>query len=244
VVARMRWITFDCFGTLVDWHAGFGAALASVAGERAPDVLRAYHGHERVVERERPHRSYRDVLAAALERAAADCGVRVPDQSRHALADGWAGMRVFDDVEAMLAQLRAKGWRLGVLTNCDEDLFAVTHRTFARPFDLVLTAERVRGYKPARWHFSAFERLTRVERGEWVHVASSHYHDIAAAQALGIQYVWLDRERTGEEGVPPSAHVHSAPDVPDAIERLLAPAIGDRGPATPRVAPTTLACCT
>lgn len=222
---RTRWITFDCFGTLVDWQGGFGAALAAVAGDSAQDVLRAYHAHERVVEREQPHRSYRDVLATALVRAAADCGVRVADGFRHALADAWPAMRVFDDVETMLAELRAKGWRLGVLTNCDEDLFAVTHRLFVRPFDLVLTAERVRGYKPARWHFSAFERLTRVERHEWVHVACSHYHDIAAAQALGIQYVWLDRERTEEEGVPPSAHVHSASGVSDAIERMMAGAI-------------------
>jgi 2-haloacid dehalogenase len=220
----MRWITFDCFGTLVDWQMGFASALRPLAGERAADVVRAYHGHERVVERERPHRSYREVLATSLVRAAADCGVTIPHSARHTLADGWPQMRVFDDVEPMLAELRRQGWRLAVLTNCDEDLFAITHRMFRKPFDLVLTAERVRGYKPAPWHFRGFERLTRVDRRDWVHIACSWYHDIAPAQALGIQNVWLDRERT-EQGVSTSVHVYSAADVPQIRGSLGGPSV-------------------
>jgi 2-haloacid dehalogenase len=78
----------------------------------------------------------------------------------------------------------------------------------------------VRGYKPAPWHFLAFERITRVDRRDWVHVANSWYHDIAPARALGIHHVWLDRDRTGEPGVPALAHVHSAADVVPAAGRL------------------------
>jgi 2-haloacid dehalogenase len=218
VSARMRWITFDCYGTLVDWHAGFATALGSVAGEKTADVLRAYHAQERRAECERPHRSYRYVLATSLVRAAAESGVPVQPSKQHVLTDAWPFMRVFDDVEPMLAELRSKGWRLAVLTNCDEDLFANTHRMFRVPFDLVLTAERVQGYKPAPWHFRAFEMLTRVDRRDWVHVACGWYHDIAPAQSLGIQHVWLDRDRTGEQGVAPSVHVHSATEVPGAVD--------------------------
>jgi 2-haloacid dehalogenase len=130
-------------------------------------------------------------------------------------------MPVFDDVEPMLAKLRAQGWRLAVLTNCDDDLFALTHQQFRAPFDLLLTAERVRGYKPAPWHFLGFERLMRVDRREWVHVANSWYHDIAPARALGIQHVWLDRDRTGESGVPSLAHVHAGAEVAPAIARVV-----------------------
>ena len=222
MVARSgnRWVTFDCFGTLVDWQAGFTAALGPLAGDKTPDVVRAYHAHERLVEREQPHRSYKDVLATALVRAAADHGVSISTSAARALPQAWSSLRVFDDVEAMLAELRAKGWRLAVLTNCDEDLFQVTHRMFRAPFDFVLTAERIRGYKPARWHFRGFERLLRVERCDWVHVACSWYHDIAPAQALGIQHVWLDRERTGESGVKASVHVHSAGEVAGVVEQL------------------------
>ena len=219
--ARMRWITFDCFGTLVDWRAGFANAIRSLFGERTEDVLSAYYLHEAVVERLSPHRSYKEVLVMALARAAQDCGLSIAAEDARPLAEAWASMPVFDDVEPMLAELRQHGWRLAVLTNCDEDLFALTHRNFRKPFDLVLTAERVRGYKPAPWHFLGFERMMRVDRRDWVHVANSWYHDIAPSRALGIQHVWLDRDRTGETGVPSLAHVHSALDVAQAANRVV-----------------------
>ena len=218
--ARMRWITFDCFGTLVDWQTGFADAIRPFAGERTEDVLSAYHAHQAVVEREKPHRSYKEVLVAALARAAKESDLTLSVEAVRALPQAWATMRVFDDVEPMLAELRQHGWRLAVLTNCDEDLFAMTHMQFRAPFDLVLTAERIRGYKPAAWHFLAFERVTRVDRRDWVHVANSWYHDIAPARALGIQHVWLDRDRTGESGVPALAHVHSAFEVAQAASRV------------------------
>ena len=221
VSARMRWITFDCFGTLVDWQTGFANAIRPFAGERTEDVLTAYHAHEAVVEREKPHRSYKEVLVAALARAAKESDLTLSVEAVRALPQAWATMRVFDDVEPMLAELRQRGWRLAALTNCDEDLFAMTHMQFRSPFDLVLTAERIRGYKPAPWHFLGFERLTRVDRRDWVHVANSWYHDIAPARALGIQHVWLDRDRTGESGVPALAHVHSAEEVAQAAGRLV-----------------------
>jgi 2-haloacid dehalogenase len=217
----MRWITFDCFGTLVDWQAGFAGAVRPIFGERTGDVLRAYSAHEAIVERLKPHRSYKEVLVTALGRAAQECGVAMPStETARPLAEAWASIPVFDDVEPMLAELRRDGWRLAVLTNCDEDLFGLTHQRFRAPFDLVLTAERVRGYKPAPWHFLAFERITRVDRRDWVHVANSWYHDIAPARALGIQHLWLDRDRTGESGVPALAHVHSAAEVAQAASRL------------------------
>jgi 2-haloacid dehalogenase len=217
----MRWITFDCFGTLVDWQAGFANAIRPFAGERTDEVLGAYYGHEAVVERLTPHRSYKEVLVMALARAAQECGMSMSVESARSLAQAWASMPVFDDVEPMLAELRVHGWKLAVLTNCDEDLFALTHQQFRVPFDLVLTAERVRGYKPAPWHFLGFERLTRVDRRDWVHVANSWYHDIAPVRALGIQHVWLDRDRTGESGVPSLAHVHSARSVAVAANRIV-----------------------
>ena len=215
-----RWVSFDCFGTLVDWHAWFAEVLGPLGSHTSTDVIRAYHAHERLVERDYPHRSYKDVLVTALGRAAADCGIHLSSQdARNILMAGWASMRLFDDVEVMLAKLRANGYRLAVLTNCDEDLFWTTHRLFTAPFDFVLTAERVRGYKPERWHFSGFERLTGVSKSNWVHVANSWYHDIAPARALGVRHVWLDRDRTGEDPGA-SVRVHNANDVAGVVESL------------------------
>jgi len=217
-----RWVTFDCFGTLVDWQAWFAEVLSPLAG-RTADMIRAYHAYERIAELDYPHRSYKDVLVTALERAAADQGVSLSSRdARTILMRGWSSMRLFDDVEAMLVELRASGYQLAVLTNCDDDLFWTTHRLFRMPFDLVLTAERVRGYKPERWHFRGFEMLTGVARSNWVHVANSWYHDIAPARALDVRHVWLDRERTGEDGGTKTLRVQSALEVPATIRTLFA----------------------
>ena len=129
-------------------------------------------------------------------------------------------VRLFDDVEAMLAALRSHGFRLAVLTNCHDRVFEPIHRRFAKPFDLFVTADRVRGYKPCRWHFRAFELVTRVARRDWVHVGCSVYHDVAPAEALGIKGVWLDRHRTGEDPTAVSAHVRSAREAVDAVVGL------------------------
>lgn len=115
------------------------------------------------------------------------------------LVRGLAGegpVRVFDDVEPMLAALRDRGWRLGVLTNCGDRLFEQTHQAFRHPFDMFVTGERVRGLKPSLWHFRAFEQLTGASRRDWVHVSSSRHRDIAPARAFGVSTVWLDRDRT------------------------------------------------
>src|SRR4026207_2600081 len=74
----MRWITFDCFGTLVDWQAGLAGAVRPIFGDRTDDVLRTYYAHEAIVERLKPHRSYKEVLVTALARAAQECGVATP----------------------------------------------------------------------------------------------------------------------------------------------------------------------
>ena len=155
-----RWITFDCFGTLVDWHKGFTEILGPFARERVADVLRAYHECERHIEGEPLHRPYKDVLVASVVRAGAQAGVPISESDARTLPRAWHSLRPFGDAEALLAELRRRGYRLAVLTNCDDDLFETTHRTFRAPFDLFVTAERVRGYKPAPWHFRAFELLT------------------------------------------------------------------------------------
>lgn len=128
------------------------------------------------------------------------------------------GIRLFDDVEAMLSELRRLGYRLGVLTNCDDGRFEGAHRLFRRPFDLFVTAERIRARKPSHRHFRAFELMTRVERHDWVHVASSWHHDIAPATAFGLSSVWLDRARTGHRAS--EARVGTAHEVVDAVTGL------------------------
>ena len=112
-----KWITFDCFGTLVDWHRGFADILRPVAGERTAELIAAYHEFERAVEHERPHRLYRVVLQEAVARAAAKIGLPLTAEQRASLPLHWGTQQVFPDVEPALAELRAAGWKLAVLTN-------------------------------------------------------------------------------------------------------------------------------
>ena len=182
--------------------------------------MAAYHRHERLLEAETPHRLYKDVLSMSLARAAAELGVTPTESQARGLPDSWATLPVFDDVEPMLEGLRTKGWRLAVLTNCDEDLFAQTQRAFREHFDLVVTAERVKDYKPSPTHFRYFSRSSGVSASDWVHVACSWYHDIGPARDLGINRVWLDRDGTGEDPATASVRVRSAAEVCAAVARI------------------------
>ena len=134
--------------------------------------------------------------------------------------NSWPTSRPLDDVEPMLAELRLRGYRLGVLTNCGDELFEATHRSFRRPFDLFVTAERIRAYKPGPWHFRAFRLLARVQKEDWVHVSSDWHEDIVPAESFGIQRIWLDRERTGEDPGRATAHVHTTAETLRAVDWL------------------------
>jgi 2-haloacid dehalogenase len=216
-----RWVTFDCFGTLVDWHTGFAAVLRAIAGDRLPELLAAYHRHEREAEAERPHRLYRDVLATALRRAARQIALPLTDEQATALPRNWNAQPVFPDVESALAGLRQLGYRLGVLTNCDDDLFARTQHSFRQPFDLVVTAEQVQDYKPALTHFRRFFRVSGVELGNWVHVACSFFHDIGPARQMGVKRIWVDRDRTGDDPAAASVRLDDATGLVEAVRGLM-----------------------
>lgn len=215
-----RWVTFDCYGTLIDWNQGFQRLLEPAFGDLTGDLIQAYHVHERLIEAEQPHRLYRDVIQLTLAQAARNLGLSLAPSDALRVLRGWGTLSVFSDVEPMLASLRSQGIRLGVLTNCDNDLFAETQRRFSQPFDQVLTAEQVGSYKPQLGHFRRFKELVGVGAQSWVHVACSWFHDVEPANRMGIHRIWLDRERRGE-GPPGSARrVTSAEPVAHCVEEL------------------------
>jgi 2-haloacid dehalogenase len=210
-------MSFDCFGTLVDWLSGYRRILEPVSGNMTERLLSAYHRQERLVESEQPFRSYKQVLALSLSRAANEIGLPLTEEQANVLSKEWHRQPVFDDVEPALAQLRSAGWKLAVLTNCDEDLFERTHNCFRQRFDLVVTAERVRSYKPANAHFNFFHEQTGVRTEDWVHVACSWFHDIVPARELGLRHIWLDREYENENAAG-TLRIHSAAELNKAID--------------------------
>jgi len=219
---RPLWVTFDCFGTLVDWNGGFEAILRPLFGGRTAEVLRAYHGIERELEKAKPHRLYKDVLATGVKLAAEKLGIEITEEAARTLPQAWGAMPVFADTEGMLAELRAMGCRLAVLTNCDDDLFAQTHQNFRQLFDLVITAEQVRDYKPSLTHFRRFAEVTGATSKDCVHVACSWYHDIEPTKTLGIHRIWLDRDRTGDDASAATTRVETAADICAAVQKIFA----------------------
>src|SRR5438552_1722091 len=131
-----HWVTFDCFGTLVDWHSGYRRILSPIAGDRTDELIRAYHEFEQAIEAERPHRLYKEVLTAGLEQGARTIELALPKHQADVIVRNWGELPFYRDVAAALGALREAGWKLAILTNCDNDLFALTLAKFPLRPDL------------------------------------------------------------------------------------------------------------
>jgi 2-haloalkanoic acid dehalogenase type II len=188
-------ITFDCYGTLIDWEGGIAGAFLRAAAEdgvelRREDILRQYERIEPLVEGER-YRLYRDVLTETASRVADALGWRVPPNRATFLADSIGDWQPFPDTNPALHRLRASGLTLGILSNVDDELLAATRKHFTVPFEIIITAEQVRSYKPAPGHFLAARG--RIGNARWLHAAQSNFHDIVPANAMDIPNAWVNR---------------------------------------------------
>jgi 2-haloacid dehalogenase len=226
--ASFEVLTFDCYGTLIDWEAGIAVGLGAVTRAHGVDVgdeelLTMYAGHEAELEAG-PYLRYREVLARACRAVAADLGTAPSDEEVAAFASSVGDWPAFPDSAAALADLHRR-FRLAVITNCDDDLFAASNRRLGVTFDHVITAQQAGSYKPSHRNFElAFERIGRP-RERILHVAQSLFHDHVPAKELGLTSVWINR-RAGREGsgaTPPAAATPDAtfPDMASFAEAVL-----------------------
>jgi len=205
-------ITFDCYGTLIDWETGIRNAFRSVmlrTGARQgleSKAFELYEEEERRIERERPHLLYRNVLSKTSLSVARKIGWELSGAESTFLAKELPTWTPFPDTNPSLARLSTEH-TLGILSNVDNDLLAGTINHFTSPFEIKVTAENVRSYKPASGHFEEARRI--IGDRPWTHVAASQYHDIEPAMQLGIKAVWVNRR-----GAPP-AHDYSKRNVPE-----------------------------
>jgi 2-haloacid dehalogenase len=215
-----RWVTFDCYGTLIDWNLGIGRELERLFGvEAAPRLLERYHEIEPALESE-AFRTYHDVLALALERLAQEEHVQLPEGEGGALARSLPEWSPFPEVPGALAELRERGWKLAILSNTDRDLIAASQRRLGVPVDLAIVAEDVQSYKPALGHWEHFFEATAAERERHVHVAASLLHDIAPARELELRSVWINR--LGEQAGPePDRELPDLSRLPDTLDELV-----------------------
>jgi 2-haloacid dehalogenase len=224
-------LTFDCYGTLIDWEAGLLAALREALPGAADidddTLLETYAQHEAEAETP-PYRSYREVLAAGVRGVADDLGFDVGDDAVRRFSESVRDWPAFPDSAEALARLHER-FGLGVITNCDADLFAASSDRLGTNFDWVVTAEAARAYKPALTGFELAFATIPVPRERILHVAQSLYHDHVPAKQLGLATVWIDRRRDRPgSGATPSAQ--ATPDATYPSMQAFADAVSVRRP--------------
>jgi 2-haloacid dehalogenase len=224
--SRFKALTFDCYGTLIDWETGLGRQLEELAFRHGlaaskEELLERFAQAESRAERERPTAPYPEILRAALGEIGDAYGVRVHAAEADLFAGSVGGWPPFSDSREALRRLKAR-YKLVVVSNVDRASFARSAEKLGGGFDAVVTAEEVGAYKPdLRMFQRAFEVLDGmgVSRDEILHVAQSLYHDHAPAKSLGLTTVWVNRrhEREGWGATLPP----SAPITPDLTVRSL-----------------------
>jgi len=217
----VRWATFDCYGTLIDWNGGVRGELARLFGDdAAPRLLALYHEIEPQVQAEDPERTYRTVLTLTLERMAESEGLQLSEGENDALGRSLPSWTPFPEVPAALEGARSRGWRLAILSNTDRDFIAASKAQIGVRFDETIVASEIGSYKPGHRHWSEFFARTHAERCRHVHVAASHFHDIVPADELGLKSVWVNR--LGETCDPaPTREISDLTELPDVLDDLV-----------------------
>lgn len=218
-LARARALSFDCYGTLIDWESGILAAVRQVLARHAVTaddgaILAAYADLEPEAEAAAAFRRYRDVLQDVMRGYARRFGFELAAGEETAIVDSLPSWRPFPDSVDALKRLASR-YQLFVLSNVDDDLFDPTATALGRPFTDVITAQQVGSYKPDRRNFATL--ILRVgSRGivpqDLVHVAESRYHDIATAKTFGLATVWINR-RYGKVGAGATKESGAVPDL-------------------------------
>jgi 2-haloacid dehalogenase len=222
-------LSFDCYGTLIDWEAGIAAAARFQLGDALAafsdeQLIAAFATVEQAAEAA-PYKTYREVLALSLRGMGERLGFEIGDNQAAGFGASVGQWPAFPDSGDALRRLQ-EHFQLAVITNCDDDLFAQSERRLGVAFDHVVTAQGAGSYKPDPRIFElAFERIDRP-RERILHVAQSLFHDHVPAKALGLTTVWIDRRDGRGSGASPAADAH-----PDARFTSMAAFAEDAAPA-------------
>ena len=211
------WVTFDCYGTLIDWETGIGAFFRETLG--AEELLDEW---ERVQFEmiQGPYRTYAQIMARSLRQVLEAHGMPYGDELGEAFVRSLPAWRPFPETNPALEQLRGKRLKLGIISNIDHALLRETVRHFTVPFDLLVTAEQARAYKPTAAGFRlALERIG-LPPSQVTHVAFGDRYDLATARSCGMQVVFVNRHAK-KIGTPVDAEIRDLSELPGVLEQML-----------------------
>lgn len=226
--SRFDAITFDCYGTLIDWESGILQALRpilSVRGIRASDdEILAHYARLEAAAESGEYIPYRDVLRSVVRGIGEAYGFTPEEREEDRLPESIKRWQPFPDTVSALQRLASR-FRLGVISNIDDDLFEATHAKLGVEFDRVVTAQLCRSYKPHRRNFNTMLALLDLPPDRVLHAAESLYHDVKPARELGMTTIWINRR--GPRGAGASGTADAAPHaafltlaaLADAVER-------------------------
>ncbi len=196
-------ITLDCYGTLIDWERGMKSALKGLIENRGlsfdiESLPQRYIEIEMEIERE-DYRKYRDVLAIGVRRLFEENGIKLTSQEENIFVDTIIRWPPFEETTEVLRRLKEKH-KLVILSNIDDDLIQHSIRLIGVDFDGVITAEKVKSYKPSYGHWKNMMESSRVPKEYVIHVAASYEHDIVPAKELGFAVAWINRKSEKPRG--------------------------------------------
>ena len=217
-LAQFEWLSFDCYGTLIDWEAGILGYIQPLLENKVrfandDEVLRLYSELEPRAQAG-PYHTYRDVLSAVVRDFGREFRFPVTPGEAVGLADSIRNWEPFPDTVAALQQLKTR-YKLAILSNIDNDLFAYSAAKLEVHFDCVITAQHLRSYKPSLDNFRALLRRLGVQRERLLHVAESLFHDVAPAHSLGIPTAWVNRRKGRNAAASKLANVRADVEVSD-----------------------------
>lgn len=216
-------LTFDCYGTLIDWETGIFNAVKPVLKKYGRDlseeaILKLYSEIEPQVQAG-PYRAYQEVLTEVMRQIGERNSVKFSQQENESLAQSLKDWEPFPDVVPALKKLKTK-YGLGIISNIDKDLFAHSFRKLQVDFDNILTADMIASYKPNKFNFEMALMKLGKPKDKILHVAESLFHDIAPAQSLGMKTCWVNRR--AEKGYAASKTADVKPDLEVANIQQLA----------------------
>jgi len=195
---RPTWLTFDCYGTLIQWDEGLSIAIDNILSSKGEkidkaDFITAYDRHEHALEESRPHRSFKAVSAKALELTMGECGLVFDPGDADILTTSIGRMPPFAEVVSTLGRLKRAGFKLAIISNTDDNIIAGNVAQLGGHIDRVITAEQAGTYKPSEQIFRHAWKTLGVEVNDLVHICASPHLDLVAARELGFRCIWVDR---------------------------------------------------